>query len=459
MRFQALATRSRLGCPSSWYASAQGTTAKWKRALARPVTEEKTLVKRLPGYTAPAILIGVPFFIWVLTLIDRVRFYDNFVWKYYWGPIVADAENRSVMIFNGVQAQSGYNSVNTISWAILLGVCLFGLAQMLERFNARMDAKLIIGATSWVVAGSIFHVLEDTSLILPPLQYFFITPPIYLLFALFGVLSFLFGQYLKRVEAQTNTNVALRQLWLALTFIVLAYLFAWLQGWEGLRAYIHPIWVALFAAGTFVIVRYRTIATNGIRPDELVLMLSTGWILSGLAYVVEYLQRPWSVTGTPGDGIALAVVYTPFAGLIACGVVYFIAKKLSANREGALAFMLPINLLMVFAQVMDATSTALGVDRTFNPYVEKHVVSGFVIEGFRDAATAIGWEFGAAHPTWLAFLPLKFLIAVLAIYFIDVQGKEDAAKNPVLIGLVKFAIIMVGLGPAIRNSLRLSLGV
>jgi uncharacterized membrane protein len=123
----------------------------------------------------------------------------------------------------------------------------------------------------------------------------------------------------------------------------------------------------------------------------------------------------------------------------------------------ATAYALAINLLLVFSQMLDGFATALGIDLL--GYMEKHVLSARVIDVFRGFSQDVGWTFGATYPTFLAFAPVKFLVSLLVVYAIDVHSREDARTHPTMIGLVKFAIIMVGIGPGVRDFTRMSLGV
>ena len=54
---------------------------------------------------------------------------------------------------------------------------------------------------------------------------------------------------------------------------------------------------------------------------------------------------------------------------------------------------------------------------------------------------------------------LKASIIVLVVYFIDISYKKDFAANPTLTGLVKVAILVLGLAPGLRDVLRLGIGV
>ena len=77
----------------------------------------------------------------------------------------------------------------------------------------------------------------------------------------------------------------------------------------------------------------------------------------------------------------------------------------------------------------------------------------------RDRWGSLGWAWGEDHPTFTGFAAVKLAVSLLVIYAIDIQSKEDVKKYPTMIGLVKFAIIMVGIGPGVRNITRMSLGI
>ncbi|MEK6976155.1 MAG: DUF63 family protein [Candidatus Thermoplasmatota archaeon] len=490
--------------------------------------QEPGLLDALPLWTVPAILIGVPLLVALLAKVSP-SFFDEVIWQYYWGPIKADAENVARLTRHGIVAHSGYNVVNTLSWAVLLGVCILGIAQMLRHYRTPMDSRLILGATSWVVVGSAAHVLEDTGLFATPLQYFFITPPIYLLFGAFGVGAFLLGQWLKGVAERRGLHAALRLLWVVHMVLVIAWLGFWLKPWDQITVYVNPLWVAGIAVVSFLSVRQLILRKGAIDPTQLCLTLSIGTYLLVIAYIVSFLREPWmepSPDAIPWSAVlapllALAVMVAVWkaprkailgvlfvGGSLAAGVLALYLLKLIAGvilgdrlgfafgdrivdnlhgwRAGAviaigagyvayrwwvalkprlaqvLADMDPaygwgINLLIVFGQMTDAFATSFGID--LGGYDEKHVLSAGIIDEFRDFSVRIGFDFGAENPTFIAFVAVKLLVSLLVIFAIDVYSKEDAKTNPTLIGLVKFAIIMVGLGPGVRDFTRLSLGV
>jgi uncharacterized membrane protein len=121
-------------------------------------------------------------------------------------------------------------------------------------------------------------------------------------------------------------------------------------------------------------------------------------------------------------------------GLGLAVLVYFIAKrfniKLFKNR---------VNVFILDSQLLDATATAFGI--TFLPYAEKHVLPSFLI---------------AETGTAFIMYPLKLLVIIPALYIIDRYLKGESEN---LVGLVKLAILTVGLAPAIRDIMRMTLGI
>lgn len=483
------------------------------RVVAQDMSEGANATDRLeniPWYTVPGILLGVPLLFWLITLVAP-GFYDQVIWQYYWGPIKADAAGRS-LVHNGVTASPGYNLVNTISWAVLMGVSLVGITQILNGLKVKMNNTVIVGATLWVVSGAVWHVLEDTDLIVPPLQYFFITPPIYLLFGAFGILAILTGVYMEQIHAVAGKQRALQKLWMLQSIGVLLYTLAWATDWSQVIRYVHPVHVALIVALNFFVIRWWTMRSDGLDGRTLVVLLNIAPLLLALDYIALFLSEPWR---TSGAGLPSAVITAPLLAAGLTGIVWATAQagrtrnkqdyrfigafalllvvvlawatqtapsvvgilgffalavaltgigilvaRTGKSEEGHgnfLPYLLPVNLLLVFSQLVDGFATSLGLDMA--GYTEKHVLSAFLIDAFRDFSLSIGWTFGATYPTFLAFVPVKLGVSLLVVWAIDIYSKEDVAKYPTFIGFVKFAIIMVGIGPGVRDFVRLAMGV
>ena len=82
-----------------------------------------------------------------------------------------------------IRNDSGYNPVNTITWAIVLGISLLGLTKLFDKLQIKITPRFIASVMTFVLAGSSLRVIEDAHLgiINPPISYLLITPNIYFL--------------------------------------------------------------------------------------------------------------------------------------------------------------------------------------------------------------------------------------------------------------------------------------
>jgi len=76
----------------------------------------------------------------------------------------------------------GYNPVNTTVYAIVLIAFVYAIFKTLERLNVKMDKRLALSVSPFVVLGSSIRVLEDSRFLS---GYVFMTPWIY--FLTFGI--------------------------------------------------------------------------------------------------------------------------------------------------------------------------------------------------------------------------------------------------------------------------------
>lgn len=266
----------------------------------------------------------------------------NWVYKYYAEPIIYD---------------TGYNPVNTVTWAILLGICILGLIRIFKRLDLKMDEKLVFYTLPYVLAGSSLRVVEDAGVVKPPASYLLITPLIYFLVFFVTTVSLVLTRKFLGLKFQ-RTYAAIGLLW---TFVNLAAL-----------------------------------STVGV-------------------------QRP------------LVPVAVLFLGTLLTGIIYLLRLPLSRlnfldNRY---------NLAILYSHMLDASSTYIGVD--WFGYYEKHVVPTYLIDLTGTAAI---------------MYPLKLLVLLPLLSIID-RYIEDKS----LLNLTKLALIVLGLAPAIRNTLRLTLGI
>lgn len=266
-----------------------------------------------------------------------------------------------------IRGDEGYNLVNTITWAVVLGICIFGVFKLLKKLNVKITPTFILSILPFVLAGSSLRVLEDSpaDIFHPPFSYLLITPNIY--FLVFGI-----------------TVVCL---WLSIR----------LQK-AGLVKDYHPIF-ASFGLAWFLI--------------------NLGVLLHFESIVVPYV--PVFVIGA-GTGLTFAF--------------YLVARRLKST-----IFTDPLNLSILLAHMMDASSTYIGIDNL--GYFEKHVLPSYLIK---------------LTGTALVMYPLKLIIFVGVLYVLDTQFDEDEESNNLKM-LIKMVILVLGLSPATRNTIRMMLGI
>jgi uncharacterized membrane protein len=282
-----------------------------------------------------------------MPFIDKLT---QFINDYYIDPILHD---------------SGYNIVNTITWAILLGICIFGVVKLLKRLNVQIDNRLTAAIVPFVLAGSSLRVIEDTGVIGPPASYLFITPNIY--FVVFAITVF---------------------------FLVLSKWAVTLKGSGDYRKIFAGCGLAWFIVNIMIL------------------------------FHLEDMVLPW---------VPVFVIGTSSL------ILYFI--KILLDRVGLDLLKSKINLAILWVHLMDASSTIAGID--FLGYYEKHVVPAYLIE---------------LTGTAFVMYPLKLSIFIPVLYILDNHFDEDE-ESKTLKTFLKLVIIVLGLSPACRNTIRMAFGV
>ncbi|MBN1763476.1 MAG: DUF63 family protein [Methanomicrobia archaeon] len=276
----------------------------------------------------------------------------HFIETYYIHPITHD---------------TGYNPVNTLTWALVLVFFLFLTFRLLKRLKIDINHRFIAAVSSYIVVGASLRVMEDAELFSPPLSYFLITPLIFFV-VFFCCLALLLlsvtATHLKRLKTYDYTLIfgLLGVLWCIANLAVLL-------------SYVH---------------------------------VAVGWVLFAVI------------------GIAGMLVGTIYAISAHFGI-QFLTEKL--------------NIAVLAAHLLDASSSFLGIDML--GYTGKHVIEGLIVEY---TGTAAG------------MFPLKFGILVPILYVLDTQFREDVEEIE-LKNIVLLALLVIGLAPAVRNTLRLVLGV
>ena len=140
-----------------------------------------------------AVAIGIiVFVIGGVFLFPRV-FYDQWIWMYYWGPVVADASGGTA-VFNGVEAHEGYTVVSEVTYGILVVIALYLIYKLLKKLEIVVDWRFALSLMPYIVFGPVARVLEDSGFFKPPVVYWFISPLIYFQITFYVILFLLIGK-------------------------------------------------------------------------------------------------------------------------------------------------------------------------------------------------------------------------------------------------------------------------
>ena len=280
----------------------------------------------------------------------------QFVNTYYIHPITHD---------------TGYNLVNTLTWALLLVLCLFLTLKLLKKLDVEINKPFIAAVSPYIFVGASLRVMEDAELFSPPLSYLLITPLIYFLlfFCCVAILTI-------SVELSRSNCIGLR------------------------------------VPGSGM----GHLATFGL--------VGVIWFFANLVVLLkaEEIVLPWVLFAVIGiSGIILVVIYTIGAKF----GVNFLTEKL--------------NVSVLAAHLLDASSSYIGIDKL--GYTGKHVIEGVIVKYTGSAA---------------GMFPLKLVILIPVLYLLETHFDE---KDRELKNLVLLALLVIGLAPAVRNTLRMMFGV
>ena len=89
-----------------------------------------------------SVLTIIGIFIFGLIFFPSV-FYDQFIWKYFWGPIISDSLGYSVF-YNGVQAEEKFTIISEIVYGFLIILVLIGLYKLMKRRNITVNSYFLL---------------------------------------------------------------------------------------------------------------------------------------------------------------------------------------------------------------------------------------------------------------------------------------------------------------------------
>lgn len=117
-------------------------------------------------------------------------FIENFIYKYYVYPVIYDQP---------------YNIVNTLTYALILCLSIFGILRLLDYLNVEVNDRFIFSIFPYILVGSSLRVIEDAEIVQPPLKYFLITPLIFIVVFTFCITSLYISMLLERARVINNS--------------------------------------------------------------------------------------------------------------------------------------------------------------------------------------------------------------------------------------------------------------
>ncbi|MFW6072264.1 MAG: DUF63 family protein [Thermoplasmatota archaeon] len=371
------------------------------------------------------ILVGVPCLLFLGSVLLPDIFWDSFLWKYFWGPVVADSKDRTV---DGISA--GYNVVNTFVYGICIIISFFGIYELVDHFKIKIDSRFLISLLPWIALGGTLRSLEDVGLFKEPLNLLFISPIIYFVLGISAIICMVLGAYIDHRKYDKKFRNIIRLMLIIPLLLIIVFINGYLTE-HVLSAYILLTAVILIVSG----IGYFK---DWLDETYLFTLYGSSFLIYTFAFNYHYIitlegTNPWEAVIIPLLSVVVTLVF-----LGAWKLFGLLRKENSMSK----LYLAPLNILIAWSHFFDASATYRGIEHY--GYLEKHVLPRFAID---------------LTGSSLVMYPLKLLIIISAIYLLDRFLKEELTEYPYLRNLIKFVIIVLGAAPAVRNTLRLAMGV
>ena len=386
------------------------------------------------------IFLGIIIVILIGYLLAPTLVYDQWIWKYYWGPVVADASGHSVS-YHGVIANEGYTILSEITYGIILVCALYGLYILLKKLEIKIDWYFCLALLPYILFGPVTRVLEDTNYFSEPAVYWFISPLIYFQTTLY-VLIFLFLGYYLQKKAFTRKKTLLILL-SVFGLIDVFYTIIWALGIRYGASIIEPGVFYALSILSFLPFLYRFIKKQIMTVNTVIFSGGLLVVLPCLFLIGRWMAGDqWSVSYGTYLNVFLLII-----GLVAAIVflVYLIAW-IYRKHDTLRVYKEPLNLSMLAGHLIDGLTSYVSI---YDPlsmglpsYIEKHPASNSLMV------------------LWPPLFPIvKFLLIIMVIYVFDIAYKKELTKYLRLINLLKIGIFILGVSPGLRDLLRVTMGV
>ncbi len=363
-----------------------------------------------------AAFVGGVLVVVAAALASPRRVYDGFLWRYFWGPVDADAHGAACAVrsggtterlpdqaacsaADGIVVTPGYTTVSTAVYAVVLVFMLVGVLLLLRRLDVTMTPRFYAALFPFMLFGGALRVVEDVNvaflradagMLIPyPSVALIISPFIY--FVMFAITL---GALVVGVILSRRGVLAAYEPYLAGTgAVAVAATVGWL----------------LYVSATSELV--------GFFPSVAIITLGGATLITALFWWVSERYAPVINEGTGYIGALIVWGHS----------VDGVANVLSLDWTDALG---------------------IGIN-----YGSKHVVN--------EATVRIT---GSVQPAWLSEAigtawPFLFIKVAAAILVVWVFNDEIFEESPRYAYLLLVAILAVGLGPGTRDMLRAMLAI
>lgn len=366
--------------------------------------------EHLWGGTVAALLVALV--VGALAFPERV--YYGFVWHYFWGPVVADAnsavcaayaDGSVTYLYDAAACRAapepvaypGYTVVSEIGYAVTLLLALVGLVYLLRRLDVGRERGLFYALFPYMLFGGALRVVEDAGDAVPegasaaisfPWNTLIISPVIY--FTMFAV-----------------TLVAL--------------------------------------VGSVALARSGRVSNYGYPLAG----VGTALLAAALGYLGVLAVTTERVSFYPQISVVVLVASTVLTAAIWWGIERYAPHINRGTRT--------MGVVVLWAHVVDGVANVVGIDWARElglpaDLVPKHPVNRALIQVGEQFPETVQHFVGTAWP----FLVVKVIAALFVIWVFDEQIFEESPRYAILL-LV--AIVAVGLGPGTRDMLRATFGV
>ena len=344
------------------------------------------------------------------------RVYDGFLWRYFWGPVDADAHGASCVVRSdgtterlfdglacsnagGIVAEPGYTAVSTVSYAIVLVFMLVGVLLLLRRLDVRMTRRFYVALFPFMLFGGALRVVEDVNV------------------------TFL--------RAGADTLIPYPPVALIISPFIYFVLFAFTLGAV-------VLWVLLSRRGVIEAYEPYLAGTGALAATATV---------GGLLYVSATSELVGFVP-------AVAAITLGGATLVAA-LFWWASQRYAPFVNEGTGY---VGALIVWGHSVDGIANvvsldwadALGVGVT---YGSKHVVNEATVRFTSRLQPA--WLSDAIGTAW-PFVGIKIAAAVFVVWVFNDEIFEDSPRYAYLLLI---AILAVGLGPGTRDMLRATLAI